>query len=86
MRDIIDVINQMKAVVPEQYHYAFDAVIKAAKYTAPEGMRPRWLDLTYFCNQLVPQEGGKDKWVWEMLSILTTKSVAQLKREEGIDG
>lgn len=51
-RDIFEVIDRIRKVLPDEEH-ALAALLDSAAYTAPEAMRERWVDLTNIVNRHV---------------------------------
>lgn len=70
MRNIIDVIEGMKRVVPTEFHSYFLGVLDSIQYTAPEAMGIRWEQLSEVVNTLYECNSRED-WATVMGEIFS---------------
>lgn len=75
-RNAFEVRDQIYRALPtEELRKELDYIINP--YKAPESY---WNLLTYFVNKVISYPPQED-WEWNIISILTTKSVDELKEE-----
>jgi len=80
MRCPSKVAEQIRDVVPEAHWERFDKLISDFSYKPPEEKRICWIRLSTMCNELLP-EGLVEDWQFKMISILTTRSIEELKND-----
>jgi hypothetical protein len=84
MRNILDVMDQMQAAMPPDVaadnKAAFDDVESSVRYSAPEQMRIRWVQLQGVVTSIVGNIPTED-WHFEVLSIWSTLPVAQIRAD-----
>lgn len=87
MRDLFTVLPEMLKVIPAELDIReplielLNYIKQHNSYTPPECMEGAWHRLTQIINMhIVPPL--TDEWEFKLISILTTKSVEQLKAEQ----
>ena len=74
-RNIVEVIDQVLAIVPENYetlHRQLKSISYSAGYTPPEGMRDRWYDASIALQDALGSD-LKLLWVQEVNDIWMDK-------------
>ena len=87
MRKLVDVINEMIEVIPIK-NAEFISELERIKldqiqWTAPESM-VRWEEVSYTLEDYLYNPKPIEEWHFKVLSIWSTVSVEEIKRELGV--
>ena len=88
MRNIVDVINQLKDVIPSSFHYYLNEILNIACYHAPEQEREDWHKLY---EVLIEHIIGFDEahatlnfnaeWKFEAIHIFSLTPIIDIKND-----